>query len=271
MRKQLFLLAMTAMMVFVPSTLFAQRHFYNRIELGAGNLWGMVGTATISTIINGLAHKPLTESTLRFSMPSTEYGNLNSYQAPDLNHDCFTDDPEYWKNNTTDFTKFSGRHLLSNVIIGDKAGYLTDHLGSLNYCVYGAAYYNIQNFKLMENEEDYTNLTIQRAQLGGGVMLIFGSIEKSTRFIFDGGIRYNIPLHFSSEVASGSVSDNLNSGISSHYMFKISYNNSVAYGFTLDLLHYNMFKNENLCGDKSKLVEFGITVSLLLDQNLFGE
>ena len=48
MRKQLFLLAMTAMMVFVPSTIFAQRHFYNRIELGAGNVWGFVGTSVIS-------------------------------------------------------------------------------------------------------------------------------------------------------------------------------------------------------------------------------
>ncbi len=263
MRKQLFLLVMTAMMVFVPSTIFAQRHFYNRIELGAGNVWGFVGTGVISTIINQLAHKPLTESTLRITVPSTEYGNLNGYQGfCDWNYDCFTDNPEYWDNNT-DYAKFSGRNLLSNVIIGDKAGYLSDHLGSLNYCVYGAAYYNTQNFKLMENEEDYTNLTIQRAQLGGGVMLILGSIEKSSRFILDGGIRYDIPLHFSSEVASGSVSDNLNSGISSHYMFKYSYENSIAVGATLDLLHYNMFKNENLCGDKSKLVEFGITVSFL--------
>lgn len=271
MRKQLFLLAMTAMMVFVPSTIFAQRHFYNRIELGAGNVWGLAGTALISTIINGLAHKPLTEATYRVNVPYTEYGNLNGYQGfCDWNHDCFTDDPEYWKNNT-DYVKFSGRHLLSNVIIGDKAGYLSDHLGSLNYCVYGAAYYNIHNFKLMENEEDYTNLTIHKAQLGGGIMLILGSIEKGKRFILDGGIRYNIPIHFSSEVASGSVSDNLNSGISSHYMFKYSCNNSVAFGVTLDLLHYNMFKNENLCGDKSKLVEFGFTVSLLLDQNLFDE
>ena len=160
--------------------------------------------------------------------------------------------------------EFKGKNLLSNIIVGDKMGYISDNLSSVNYCVYGAAYYNLQQFKLMSDETNYTSLATQRLQLGGGAMLILGSIEKKFRFIIDAGLRYNLPLNFSGDGFTASTGDMMNKGVTSHYMIKCSWDNSVAVGATVDLMHYNMFKDVTLCGEQSKIFEFGITLSILL-------
>lgn len=242
----------------------AQRHFYNRVEIGGGNVWTFVGFEAISMILNQLTHMPLTEATLRFGVPISEYGNLNGYQGfYDWNYDRFINNPDYGSGDDGAI-KFRGRNLSSNIIVGDKIGYLSDNLGAINYCAYGAAYYNLQQFKLMSDEVNYTNLCTQRLQLGGGLMLIFGSIEKKGRFIIDGGIRYNVPLAFSGDGLSSSTNDMMNKGVTSHYMIKYSWDNAIAIGATVDLMHYNMFKDETLCGNQSKIFEFGITISLLL-------
>lgn len=113
--------------------------------------------------------------------------------------------------------------------------------------------------------DDYDPIRTQRLQVGGGLMLIFGSIESSSRFIFDGGLRYNLPFGFSADGYEDSANDMLNKGISSHYMFKWSWGNGVAVGATLDLMHYNLFKDESLVGSTSKTVEFGISVTALFN------
>ena len=242
----------------------AQRHFYNRVELGGGNVWTFAGLELASVVVNQLTHRPITEATMRFAVPVSEYGNLNGYQGfYDWNSDRFSDDPEY-SSGDNGYVKFKGKNLLSNVIIGDKMGYLSDKLGAVNYCIYGSAYYNLQQLKIMSDETNYNSVSTQRLQLGGGAMLILGSIEKKGRFIIDGGLRYNLPLGFASEAYSGSANEMLNSGITSHYMFKYSWNNATAVGMTLDLMHYNLFKDTSLCGAKSKIAEFGITLSVLI-------
>lgn len=264
MKKNTFLgLFLTVILgVSAVSQAHAQRHLYNRVEFGGGNVWTFVGMEAVSMIINQITHRPLTEATMRFGVPSSEYGNLNGYQGfDDWNYDRFNDDPDY-EYGDDECVKFKGRNLLSNIIVGDKIGYLSDNLSFVNYCIYGAAYYNLQQFKLMSDYENYNSISTQRAQLGGGFMLTFGSIESKNRIILDGGLRYNIPLHFGSDI-EGKANDMMNKGISSHYMFKYSWDNSAAVGFTVDMMHYNMFKDESLCGSTSKVFEFGITISLL--------
>lgn len=217
----------------------------------------------VSIIVNQLAHKPLTEATLRFGVPISEYGNLNGYQGfDDWNYDRFNNDPDY-EYGDDGFAKFKGKNLLSNIIIGDKIGYLSDRLSFVNYCIYGAAYYNLQQFKLMSDSENYNSISTQHLQLGGGIMLTFGSIESKNRVIVDGGLRYNVPLTFSSDNIDGSTNEMMNKGISSHYMLKYSWDNSIAVGATVDMMHYNLFRDESLCGNESKIFEFGITLSLL--------
>ncbi len=267
--KKIFLSAVLAMAMMMPSTqASAQRHLYNRVEIGSGNVYTFVGMEAASMLINHLVHKPLTEATLRFSVPVSEYGNLNSYQGfTDWNSERFCDAPDY-SAGSDGVAKLDGRSLFSNIIVGDKIGYLSDNLGSVNYCVYGSAYYNLQQLKRMYDYENYNSLNTQRLQLGGGMMLIFGSIEKKGRFILDAGLRYNVPLYFSVDGEKFSTGDYMNNGISSHYMLKYSYDNALAVGFTFDMMHYNMFKNEIICGNESKMTEFGITISVLFDSLL---
>lgn len=246
------------------NTARAQRNFYNRVEMGGGNVWTFVGLEAVSMLINHVTGMPLTEATMRFGVPVSEYGNLNGYQGfYDWNYDRFINDPEYGEGDDG-FVKFKGKNLLSNIIVGDKMGYISDNLSSVNYCFYGAAYYNLQQFKLMSDETNYTSLATQRLQLGGGAMLILGSIEKKFRFIIDAGLRYNLPLNFSGDGFTASTGDMMNKGVTSHYMIKCSWDNSVAVGATVDLMHYNMFKDVTLCGEQSKIFEFGITLSILL-------
>ena len=57
---------------------FAHRNFYNRIEFGAGNAWTFVLMEGLSMTLNQITDKPLSEATLRFGVPSSEFGNLNS-------------------------------------------------------------------------------------------------------------------------------------------------------------------------------------------------
>lgn len=241
------------------------RHIYNRVELGAGNVWTFFGMEAISMVVNTMTNRPITEGTLRFGVPVSEYGNLNGFQGfEDWNYDRFSNDSDY-EYGDNGAIKFNARNLFSNIIAGDKFGYLSDNLGFMNFCAYGAAYYNLQQFMLMSAYEDYDAISTQRMQLGGGFMLTFGSIESRNRIIVDGGLRYNIPLHFGGDI-EGKTNEMMNGGITSHYMIKYSYDNSVAIGFTVDLMHYNMFKDESLCGNISKVVEFGITASILFRQ-----
>lgn len=252
-----------ALMMTSETKVLAQRHVYNRMEFGGGNAWTFMGLELASMILNDAVNYPLSEATLRFGVPSSEYGNLNSMQGfDDWNKDRFvgaSDD----ERSSDGVISFAARDLFSNIIVGDKIGYISDRQGFMNYCVYAAAYYNLQQLKLMHNRYDYSRLNTQRFQAGGGLMLIFGSIERKNRVILDAGLRYNIPLYFSGADIAGSSNDIMNKGLSSHYMFKYSMSSIMAVGATFDMMHYNLFKDESLVGSTSKITEFGITLSFL--------
>lgn len=259
------LLCFVLMLVNVNSISAQTRHLYHRLELGGGNVWTFVGMEAISMIINEKAGKPISEATLRFSVPCSEDGNLDSFQGfQDWNYDRFAaytiDEDE-----NTDFASFSLDNLLSNIIIGEKIGYLTDNMGMINFCLYGAAYYNLHRLKRMNdsyNPDDFVRLSMQKLQLGGGLMMILGSIENSNRWIFDAGLRYNLPLQFSAKGYDNKASDTMGKGLSSHYMLKWSSQSATAVGFTFDMLHYDLYKDYNVCGP-ANIYEFGITLSVL--------
>ena len=264
MKKMTFkvLMISSLLSLFTVQSIFAQRHFYNRLEIGSGNAWTFMTTEIVSMLLNDAFKSPMSEATLRMGVPSSERGNLYTVQGfSDYNKSRFVGNAK--EENSNAVIGFSLNELLSNIIVGEKFGYISDRQGFLNFCLYGAAYYNLAQFKLMHNISDYTKLNTQRFQAGGGLMLILGSIEKSSRVIIDAGLRYNIPIYFSGESIQGSTNDILNKGVSSHYMVKYSMSSLIAVGFTFDMMHYNLFKDESLVGNSSKLTEFGITLSLL--------
>lgn len=240
----------------------AQRHLYKRIEIGTGNMWSFIGTTVISAFVNTAVKYPLVDVNMRFSSMSSDYDNLQGLD--NVSYDYDSENGEEYDAYKAEYAKFDARHLFNHLIGGVKIGYLTDKQGFFNYCAYGSAHYNLRQLKLMDGD-DYTRLNTQRLQVGGGLMLVMGSIEKKTRFIVDAGLRYNIPAYFSGDDIEGGCS-NLNAGLSSHYSFRVSWNNSVSTGFNFDMMHYDLFKNEDLCGDKSKIYEFGLTITLLFKE-----
>lgn len=257
------LLMFSLLNLFSVQSVFAQRHFYNRLEIGSGNAWTFMATEIASMLLNDALNSPMSEATLRMGVPSSEYGNLYTVQGfSDYNKSRFVGNAK--DENSNAVVGISLSELFSNIIVGEKFGYISDRQGFLNFCLYGAAYYNLVQLKLMHNISDYTKLNTQRFQAGGGLMFIFGSIEKSDRIIVDAGLRYNIPIYFSGDGIDGKANDILNKGFSSHYMVKYSMSSILAVGFTFDMIHYNFFKDESLVGNSSKLTEFGITLSLLL-------
>ena len=239
----------------------AQRHFFKRIEFGSENVWTFTATEILSVLINQCwFNYPLTEGTIRFSVPYTDNGNLNTFAGiKDFNNDDDDSSGNY------DFVNVKPKNLFSHLLGGVKLGYLTDYPGSFNWCCYGAAYYNLHQLKLMDGSDSYTRLNTQRAQVGGGVMAIIGGIEKDYRWIIDVGLRYNIPTYFHGNDIEGGCKDIMGKGLTSHYMLKVSLNNSVAVGFAFDVMHYNLFKDESLCGDSSKIFQFGISAMFCFD------
>lgn len=245
-------------MLSVSNPVMAQRHFYKRIELGASNVWGYFGTTLVGVMANHWTKMPLIESSLRFGFPSSEYGNLKDYNFSHQRDE---------NGNLVDkggYAKFNAKNVFGHVLAGGKMGYVSDYAGSLNYCLYGAAYYNLRQFNQL-NDDISTRINTQRTQLGGGLILTFGSIEKNTRIIVDAGLRYNIPVYFSADGYDGGCNYNMNKGISSHYSVKYSYRGGFAVGLTLDMMHYDMFKNEDICGSSSKVYEAGISCIYFFD------
>lgn len=240
----------------VPVQIQAQRHLYKRVEIGFANGWMSVAGTALSAIVNTSINYPLVDSQIRFSGTSSD-GGLKNYEGI-IDEETVYDEYGQAVSNG-DYFKFDSRHLFNHIMAGGKIGYLTDKRGFLNYCVFGSLHYNLRQFQ----EENYDiNHNTQRIQAGGGVMVVMGSIEHSTRFILEGGLRYNIPLHYGNSEGWGETSM-LDTGLSSHYQAKVSFSNAFAIGLQFDCMHYNLFKDTDIVGEKNKIYEGGLVVTLL--------
>lgn len=235
--------------------IMAQNHLYRRVEIGTENGWSFIGATVLTSLGNVLLHYPLFQSSMTFSAISSD-GNLKNYM----------DEPEYDENGEETgsmggYMKADGKHLFNHLALGTKIGYISDKLGWVNYGLYGAAYYNLRQLR---SEDLSFNHNIQRLQIGGGVMLVLGSVEQNSRFIADAGFRYNIPVYYQNSGEWGK-SDMINTGITSHYSLKYSYKNSFSIDFFCNIMHYNMFKNFDIAGEKNKIYEFGLSVAIFED------
>ncbi len=247
------------------STQAQTRHLYSRVELGSGNAWSFLSEGLIAIVANELIHYPLFEATMHVAVPNSEYGNLNTLAGFDdwnTPYEDYDNEHEYYG-----FAKISAKNFFADITAGGKIGYLSDLMGSFNWCAYGSAHYKILQFRQMSDIENYTRLNTQRFQIGGGMMMILGNVEKNNRYIIDAGLRYNIPAYFgiSRIDIEGTSSDFMNSGISSHYKIMWSYKAQTSLGIYGDVMHYNLFKNQTLCGSKSKVTELGFTMAIMFD------
>lgn len=263
-----YLTIVIALVVFGSCPTMAQRHFFKRIELGAANASTDMAVLTLATLINSVAKQPLVEAQLRASKVSSDE-DLTNYEGffdaetiinkIDTYGKYYGEDIGNYRSSNSEYYKTDDVHLLNHLTAGIKLGYLSDYQGAVNYCIYGSAHYNTRQLK---QESLYVRHNVQRLQIGGGAMLVLGSIEQDVRYIIEGGLRYNIPAYYSNTRSIGN-SDMLNSGLTSHYGFRISLSSGIAFGAQFDCMHYNLFKDERMAGRKNKIYEGGLVMLLL--------
>lgn len=256
MKKQLSKYLSTALILSIISanSVTAQRHLFKRIDVGTDNGYTYMMEVMATSMINVATKSPLTEPCWNFGIVSAD-GDMKLYNSFDSDNG---DDPD--KESLPEALKPTAHNLFSNISAGGKIGYISDLKGSVNYAVYGSAHYN---FRQLKAGFDLANQKTSRCQYGGGILLSFGSIESSTRFIIDCGLRYNIPLSYSGSV-EGSHKDILNKGLTSHYSMKLSLGGelSCAIGLGFNCMHYNLFKDGSLAGHKNKIHEIALTIMI---------
>lgn len=246
----------------------AQRHFYRRIELGTANAMSGLAAIGLSTLINSAAKTSLVEAQMRFSSVSPDNCELATYEGvfddKTINDRLNTYETYYSKGEDmrvsgSEYWDLDGRHLFNHVMVGAKMGYLTDYLSSTNWGIFGTVHYNYR--KLKQPLEGLSH-NIGRLQIGGGLMMTFGSLESETRVIVDAGIRYNSPISYSNNLHR-KENDALNSGITSHYGIRYSTSDGFVFGFQFDMMHYNLFKKDRVAGEKNRLDEGAIVLLFL--------
>lgn len=240
--------------IIFANTVFAQRHFFKRIDVGTDNMYTYMMAVMGTAIINTVTKSPLAEPNWNWGIVSSD-ATLKLYNSFDAEID------DNGEEKCPEALKPTAHNLWGNLSAGGKIGYISDFRRNINYALYASAHYNFRQLKT----EDYSGLVNQkasRAQFGGGFLLTFGSIENNTRFIIDCGLRYNIPVGYKGSL-DANYNDVLNKGLTSYYSAKLSFGDlGAAVGLGFNCMHYNFFKDESLAGHKNKIHEIALTIMI---------
>lgn len=251
-----YLLFVLVLSIISANSMMAQRHLFKRFDVGTDNVYTYIMAVTATAMVNVMTESPLVEPNWNWGIVSTD-GDMELYNSFSTDKEKDSD-----KRSFPEALNPTAHNLFSNLSAGGKIGYISDFRGGVNYAIYGSAHYN---FRQLKAGFDLANQKTSRFQYGGGVLLSFGSIESSTRFIIDCGLRYNTPLSYNGSI-DGSYKDVLNKGFTSHYSIKLSFGNvsetSFAVGLGFNYMHYNLFKDERLVGNKSKIHEIALTIMI---------
>lgn len=241
------------------SPTFAQRHFFKRIDVGTDNMYTYMMAVMGTAIVNVVTESPLSE-------PNWNWGIVSSDETVKLYNSIDSEKDENGEEKLPEAFNPTAHNLWSNLTAGGKFGYISDFQGSVNYALYASAHYNFRQLRT-ESYSGLVNQKTSRAQLGGGFLLTFGSIENNTRFIVDCGLRYNIPVGYNGSL-DADYNDVLNKGLTSHYSAKLSFGDlGLAVGLGFNCMHYNFFKDESLAGHKNKIHEIALTIMIFSSGN----
>lgn len=164
-----------------------------------------------------------------------------------------------------DVLGITARDVFGDITAGAKLGYQSFCPGNFNWGIYGSAHYRINQYKV-ENQGNgsYCWNNVHRLMLGGGLLLNFGSIESSTRFVLEASLRYELPVSYKG-ISEMKQSDMLNKGLSSHYALRINGNGVLqGMGVYADIPHYSLFKKSGMqYGTPDvKMYSFGIMYTI---------
>lgn len=201
------------------------QHFYHRIDVGTNNIYTFVASNLITAGLNAVTNDML-------------FDNSYNYTYMDLSAN------ETVKTKSYNIMGLTAHDIFSDIRIGTKLGYQSFTLGTFNWGIYGSAHYKLNQFKTQTDGSDvFTKHNIQKMMLGGGLMMILGSVENNTRVIIEAGLRYDIPLSYKGACGEN-AKDILSNGLSSNFSIRFGGNSWLqGLGLYADIPHYNMFKS----------------------------
>lgn len=227
-------------------TVKAQNVFY-RMDFGTNNIYaftvGNLATAGLNAATNSML-----------------FDNAYTYTSMSVN-----DKVENVSTKQTNVLGLTAREIFSDITLGGKLGYQSFYPTTFNWGVFASAHYRINQFGTIQNDSEKTfHHNVQRAQLGGGLLFMLGSIETSTCFIVEAGLRYEVPLSYKGP--SGlKTKDMLNSGFSSHFALRVNGNGALqGLGVYADIPHYDLFKKTGatIATPNLKMYTFGIIYTI---------
>ena len=232
-------------LVSMNSSLNAQ-NFYYRLDVGTNNIYSFVVANLATAGLNTLANDMLFDNAYTY----TYLQDADNAQGVDVNG--------------YNVMGITAREIFSDITTGLKLGYQSSTSGVFNWGLYASAHYRLNQFKTVPNAESLIRHNVQRALFGIGMLLTFGSIERSTKFIIEAAVRYEIPLSYSG-IGDLETKDMLNNGISGHFAFKINGSGALqGLGIYADIPFYKLFKDDGvgLVGTNIKPYSFGLIYTI---------
>ncbi|MDO4932902.1 MAG: hypothetical protein Q4E63_09735, partial [Prevotellaceae bacterium] len=223
------------------------QHLYYRMDVATNNVYSFAVANLATAGINALTDEMLFDNAYTYTyIRNNDKSSDTSIKNPNI-------------------LGLTARDIFGDITVGGKLGYQSFFPGSFNWGLYGSAHYRINQYKV-EDKNNSVNCrnNVHRLILGGGILLNFGSIESSTRFVFEASFRYELPVHYNG-ISGLKQSEMLNEGFSSHYALRINGNGILqGLGVYADVPHYNMFKKSGMqYGTPDvKMYSFGIMYTI---------
>lgn len=223
------------------------QHLYYRMDVATNNVYSFAVTNLATAGLNALTDRMLFDNAYTYTyINDIDQNSGMSIKNPNV-------------------LGISARDIFGDITVGGKLGYQSFFPGSFNWGIYGSAHYRVNQYKV-DNEirEEYYRNNVHRLLLGGGLLFNFGSIDSSTRVVFEASLRYEMPVHYKG-VSGLKQSEMLNKGLSSHYALRINGNGVLqGLGVYADIPHYNLFKKSGVqYGTPDvKMYSFGIMYTI---------
>lgn len=212
----LFSLGNVSAQEYVPD--YHGHNFYFHIELNSGNIYPFAGWSILSGALNSAMKYNLFESGFAYDLYNG--GQIET------------------KNNSP--IAFGAVDIFNHIQPGIKIGYYSDYITSpFNWGILATGGYKINQFRL-QKQDGFIRQNIQRAQIGGMLLLAFGKNGASTQAMLEIGARYNIATKYK----GGDINDieALNNGVTSHFAIKFGGSGWLQnIGVYADIDHYKLY------------------------------
>ncbi len=213
----------------------AQRNFYHRIDVGSSNLYTFVLSNIATGFANYYSQDILFDNSYVYTLYSGDYKTKGLHPLG-----------------------MTARDLFNDAFAGVKLGYHSESFSNFNWGIFGSAHYRINQVNVKRNaSEEYHLERFQYLKPGAGVLFTFGGIESNLIVQLEAAVRYDMPIKYKGMY--GSETNIINNGISSHYSLKFAGNSPFSIGVFVDLVHYNIYKENNL---KLKPFSFGAVFTI---------